>query len=70
METIAVTCYKCAGAGTWTKNTPLGDEVHDPCPVCNGSGSVAVSYVNLDDYMDKLNDILDKCNDIFEKVSE
>ncbi len=29
-------CYKCNGAGAWTKNTSEGDVVIDPCPVCDG----------------------------------
>ena len=40
-------CYKCNGAGIWTKNSPQGDIVYDPCPVCLGDKYLDIKYISL-----------------------
>jgi len=42
-------CYKCSGAGVWTKTTSAGTVVTDPCPICLGETYVEILSMVLPD---------------------
>lgn len=69
-------CWRCKGDGVAELPTGEGDNIEDPCIVCNGDGYYPIFYLditdlsdNVENILDKCNDILDKCNDILEKVN-
>lgn len=61
-------CYKCFGTGVYNRTVVGGSVSVDPCPVCNGTGTIVFMTIDGKKLKKRFDDIEEKIDDILSKL--